>query len=180
MSLGTVWHLSPEHTCLSKICTMPIYANLALANSSAAIIASGSLSIFGPCPWALEGLPPPLPPRAAKGPFTQSPALSRMHKLLGTPAHASALPLPASHVQNSKAATDMDFLLSFGLAYVRWRLGPALSTVSCAQFLYSLLGTPATASAVPLLKASSDHTCCLALCSAFGSQSLPCSQLVVL
>ena len=67
------------------------------ANSSAACLASGSLSMWGPCPCALDGLPPPLPPRAARGPFTHSPALNCLHRLLGTPAHASALPLPATY-----------------------------------------------------------------------------------
>ena len=55
--------------------------------------------MLGPCPCALEGFPPPLPPRIASGLFTQSPALSCLQRLFGTPAHASALPLPADHTQ---------------------------------------------------------------------------------
>ena len=52
--------------------------------------------MLGPWPWALVGLPPPLPPSAASGPFTHSPALSCLHRLLGTPAQANALPFPVS------------------------------------------------------------------------------------
>ena len=53
--------------------------------------------MLGPWPWALVGLPPPLPPSAASGPFTHSPALSCLHWLLGTPAQANALPFPGRH-----------------------------------------------------------------------------------